>query len=238
METDKIETSLLFQLGQDRRELIQEREMGDCNSDRNNGFQRRRTMKVRYLPAIVIILSLMGVSYAAMDWEITDGSEIIQEGDEYSKVSIYNSAMVEMSGGVVSGIDAYNSSTLTLRGGSVGARGLYTYNSSVVNIHGWTDGLKVVANDSSTVNLFQGNTNGSVNPYGSSTVHIYGTDFDFSVNISSGTLTGKWADETDFSLFFRGETELPSQVILHQVPEPTTLILLLSGIAAIHYKRM
>ncbi len=190
-------------------------------------------MKARYLPVVVIILNLMGLSYAAMDWNITEGTEIIQEGDEYNQVNIYNDAEVDMSGGTVVGIDTYNSSTLTLHDGSVGSWGLYAYNSSIVNIYGWTNGIHIVAIDSSTVNLFQGNTNGSMNPYGSSTVHIYGTDFDFSVNISSGTLTGKWADETDFSLFFRGETELPSQVILHEVPEPASITFLGLGFLGI-----
>ena len=58
MKKDKIETSMLLQLGQDRSGFFQEREMGDCNSNRTHGFQGRLTMKKGGMLRVLIVVFL------------------------------------------------------------------------------------------------------------------------------------------------------------------------------------
>ena len=84
-----------------------------------------------------------------------------------------------------------------------------------------SNNFHIVASGDSVVNIFQGNEYGQLNAYDNSMVHIYGTN----LNFSSSYLTGTWTNGIDFSFYMRGQFELPSQIVFHEVPEPATLLL-------------
>ncbi len=196
--------------------------------------------------------------YAALDWDIQSGTNYITAGDDYYTVWVHNSAELNVSGGHTTYVYPDNNSTLNITGGEiykVESRGesaisisggdidaIYSYDTSTVSVYGWSNSapipsgnsLHIVATDYSIVTIFQGNTNGQLNAYGNSTVHIYGTTFEFSPQY----LTGTWADGTDFSLYMRGQFELPTQIVFHEIPEPATLLLFgLAGLGVCGFRK-
>ena len=94
---------------------------------------------------------------------------VIQEGDIYDKVEVYDTppahTTVNMTGGYVhrpylaTGMFTYDSSMVNISGGWVEA--LETYDSSTVNVTGGyvgSEGRYVISHDRSVVNLFEGGT--------------------------------------------------------------------------------
>lgn len=184
--------------------------------------------------------------HASPDWSINGGINYISEGNNYYKVWVNNDAELNMSGGYATYIFANNYSTVDIVGGEiykVEAKAnskitvssgivdeLYCGETSVVNVHGWSnasspissDCFHIVASQDSVVNLFEGNVAGQLNAYGNSKVHIYGTNLVFTPQYLRGT----WSDGTNFTFYVRGQFELPPQFIFHTIPEPATMLLL------------
>jgi len=167
-----------------------------------------------YKIAILIVIGLAVLGTGDAKGTIiefhTDG--VIEDGDDYLKVSVYGTATVDMGGG------------------SVWTLGLNE--SSVVNIYdGWIDAL--FAGDSSTVNLFGGVIALYVQATEFSTVNIYGYGFE----VTPGGLTGYWLDGTEFSMGTRRTTLPDPHYVL--VPEPATfLVLSLGGLLFVRRKQV
>ncbi len=77
-------------------------------------------------------------------------------------------------------------------------------------------------------------------------IHVYGYDFQYidnpgPIGINGGYLTGYWEDNTYFSIGCRDEPGSWSTyydgVVLHEIPEPTTLLLLTLGAVMLRRKR-
>ena len=151
---------------------------------------------------IVIGLAAWGLDYAEATVIDFYDDGVIEDGDDYLKVSVYGTAMVDMGGG------------------SVSILGLNDW--SIVNIHdGWIDAL--FAGDSSTVNLFGGVIDLYVQATEFSTVNIYGYGFE----VTPSGLTGYWLDGTEFDMRIR-RAHLPDPHYV-LIPEPGTLLLLSLG---------
>jgi hypothetical protein len=169
---------------------------------------------IMYKTAVLIVIGLApwGLDYA--DATVIDFYDdgVIEDGDDYLKVSVYGTAMVDMGGGSVW--------TLALN------------DSSIVNIYdGWVDAL--FAGDSSTVNLFGGVIDLYVQATEFSRVYIYGYGFE----VTPSGLKGYWLDGTEFDMRLR-RTHLPDPHYV-LVPEPGTLLLLsLSGLLFVHRRRV
>lgn len=201
----------------------------------------------KYFMSLGLFLLFVSSIYAASDWTIQSGTNYITENDQYYNVWVNNSAVLNMSGGYTTYIYTNNSSTLHITGGKifkVESQGnsitsisdgdvakIYCYDTSVLNVYGWQNGLGlsdsplIVASGHSVVNIFQGNARGQLNAYDNSIVHIYGKNFNFQSNF----LTGTWVNGTDFSLYMRGQFELPSQIVFHEIPEPTSAAVMILG---------
>ena len=193
----------------------------------------------------------------------TDG--VIQEGDEYVSVGVYNNARVDMTGGIVTNqLTTYDYSTLNALGGLLEA--IVSVEFSTVNLSGVVRIGGMTVEESSAVNMFGGEVDslkilkiGSSNPvnlYGgiisdyllaTSTVNIYGYDFQYNPlagDYGGGQLTGFWLDDMPFSIDLYAVYNPPygatidtwSHVVLREIPEPCTLALLAFG-AIIHLRR-
>jgi len=184
----------------------------------------------------------------------TDG--VIQEGDVYSDVYIYNYATVDMTGGIVTvQLTTYDYSTLNASDGvleAIAADGFSTVNlsgvveinvmsigeSGSVNMFGGNVGSMKAWNHS-TVNLYSGTISDYLLAYGSEdlVISIYGYGFEYDPlagNHQGGQLTGFWLDDTPFSidLYYDDTPGGPvidtwSHIVL--IPEPTTILLLTVG---------
>jgi hypothetical protein len=141
----------------------------------------------------------------------TDGT--IQSGDNYDQVNIWDTAMVNMTGGdVTRWISVFDASTLLLSGGSI--QDLQLSYSGIAVLTG-------------------GNITGTLSTAGTSVVHIYGKNFNFTPNYSNGPgwITGDWADGSSFSIYYRNYEPFPgTHLFLHEIPEPCTLGLVSLGV--------
>jgi len=130
----------------------------------------------------------------------TDGT--IQSGDNYSKIKIYNDITVEMHGGYVGEVTGQSTSIFNMYGGAVG---------SIIT--------------TGSANLYNGVIDTVV---GFGKVNIYGYDFVWTLGETlpqRGVLTGKWENGTSFSINMRDVLPTDTHVVLHVIPEPTTIIL-------------
>jgi hypothetical protein len=181
----------------------------------------------------------------------TDG--VIQEGDVYDYVSVYNNAKVDMSGGIVSEIfTAYSSSTINISGGIINI--LDSWDASILTLVGNPQINELGVSFSGRANIFGGTINflkvGSSNPvnlYGgiisdylraTSTVNIYGYGFQYDPlagDYQGGQLTGFWLDDTPFSIdlyynYKQGGLLIDTYSHIVLIPEPATIFLIGLGV--------
>ena len=178
---------------------------------------------------VIFILIVLGVGN--VQGSIVEFTEdwVIHEGDEYDIVSILNDAIVGMTGSEVWGIHAKESSTFNLFDGV--AHRVYAESSSSIYIYGGTIDRSLNVAGSSTVSLFGGEEFGDVAIFDSEVLKIYGYGFEYQpAGAGSGMLSGYWLDGTPFSGMYLRMLPEPfpgSQIVL--IPEPSTLFLLLLG---------
>ena len=159
-----------------------------------------------------------------------DQSTINISGGYASGASVGENAIINISDNAnVHGINSYG--TLNVYGGTIGQ--LYSWEYSTVNIYDGAIG-SLVPQDSSTLNLHGGLITYLI---AGSTTNIFG--YDLTKTNTGGTygygqVTGFWRDGSSFIIELRG----PGTYI-NLIPEPTTLLLLCSGIFLLrksHYK--
>ena len=214
-------------------------------------------MKTKIITIVTAAVILLGVSEA---WATSisfyeDG--VIQEGDVYDYVGVFNDATVDMTGGIVTIVlSANDQSTVNVSGGVLGRLGSGEF--STLNLSGDMETSELEVHNSSTMSMFGGNVGsmkvGSSNPvnlHGGvisdylkavSTINIYGYGFYYNPlagNYMGGQLTGFWLDDTPFSidLYYEDEPSGPlidtwSHIVL--IPEPVTILLL--GLGAINIR--
>ncbi len=145
----------------------------------------------------------------------TDG--VIQDGNAYNVVRLFDDATVNMTGGVImTYLELFNTSTFNAYGGSMGgASSIRLFDSSVVNLrklevgeaYGWPTTIIELAGEGGTQ---------QINFYG------YGFYYD------NYGLNGYWSDGSKFIFGIR-DAETQSALVFHEVPEPATLLLISLG---------
>ena len=182
---------------------------------------------------------------AVSDWDITSGSALIQDGDEYRIVSVFNDADLTISGGDVSSLGLFNNSISNMSGGSAGDINAFN-NSQIIITNGRSTSIH--AYDSSSVHLHRVERfvvapdiiwTPGVSYSADGEIHYYGYDFEFlTPGPGSGWLTGKWADGTSFQSYLRAIPDPfeSSNIILHVVPEPSGLLMIITGYLLIRRK--
>lgn len=169
-------------------------------------------------------------------------------GGIVDSIGAYDESTVNVSGGTVSSLYAFDSSTVNASGGIVGglsANGTGTVNvfddgrvgsllaqeSGVVNMSGGTvDSLGGI--EFGTVNLSGGFVLDSLGATGSGLINVFGYNLAKTATGGAygyGFLTGEWTDETIFSIDFSAAgTYLRTN--LYEIPEPCTLVLIMTGV--------
>jgi hypothetical protein len=151
-------------------------------------------------------------------------------------LALYDLATLDMSGGTVhEELDAFGSGTLHISGGSMGD--FFVSGSSAISVTGGILGNVFSCGGSCVVDLFGGfrvgwlNTDQSsivnlygghldyLNCYGASTLNVYGYD----LLLTQDHLTGTLADGSPLDVDVGDDY---GRIILHEIPEPSTLLLL------------
>ena len=209
-------------------------------------------MREKIQDILILVFLLPALCNATTVAFYTDG--VIQEGDEYVSVGVYNDATVDMTGGIVTDqLTTYNYSTLNASDGVLEA--IVSVEYSTVNLSGVVIIGGMTVEESATVNMFGGNMDSlkiwsanAANLYGgiisdylkaTSTVNIYGYGFEYNPlagDYRGGQLAGFWLDDTPFSidLYYSDTPGGPiidtwSHITLHEIPEPCTLALMALG---------
>jgi len=194
-------------------------------------------MKTRKGISILLAILLLPVCAKALIVRDFNDHETgtIQTGDYYDQVNVWDSANVSMTGGEVGLLSSYNSSHINVTGGLVSPGWLAAYNNSIVEISGGI--VRTVSLvDSSIMYWSGGNIDGYLAIFDNAVLHVYGKDFLYTPGggYGFGWLSGHWANGSDFTILFRHLSEVfppESSVILHVIPEPCTLLLLIFGAA-------
>ena len=132
--------------------------------------------KVITILVAVILLPVFQLQAIDVDFYIDD---VIESGDNYEVVNVWNDAIVDMSGGYLARLRTHDFSTINIYDGNV-HQGISSLHSSTVNIYGGIltlDYLDILY--SSTLNVYGGGLYVGNSPGFSeaSTVNIYGYDF-------------------------------------------------------------
>jgi len=135
---------------------------------------------------------------------------VIQDGDIYDRVTVWGDAIVVITGGQVSQIVQNDSSEVT-----------------VIDVNGvWWFEL----GDSSTANIYGGDYNILYAPSDNSSFHIYGYGFAVERPSDLWRVTGFWPDGAPLEVLLRRADTYGDHYVLHELPEPTSITLLASGI--------
>ena len=158
---------------------------------------------------IGIVLAVCGAGDAKATIIEFHENAVIQEGDQYDRVSIFGDSIVVMTGGSVGQMVGYDSSTLIIIDGQV---------------EWWFE-----LGDSATAHLYGGTFDLLYAPAADAYFHIYGYDLTLEMPSSRYFLSGYWADGTPFELQLRRADTFGDQYVLHEIPEPTMLTFLVTG---------
>ncbi len=176
-------------------------------------------MKVKPILSVLILVFVVAVSNAGIVTDIYE-DEIVDHSN-YETLEIHDSLD-----------DPPEQTTVTFVTGSEVMR-IHSNDTSIVNIYDGTVGSLVLRN-SSTMNLYGGEINRVLGSSAESTLNVFGTNFLIlngnSTDKPHASLSGTWENGSDFSFHFYRMSEIPDNVVLHEIPEPATVLLLLSGI--------
>lgn len=161
-------------------------------------------------------------------------SNVTVSGGNISRVTPYETSSVSISGGNIGFVTARGTSTVAVSGGHI--NGLLEPNDdSSVTIFGGTV-ARLIPRDDSNVDIFGVRIGDYVGVMRNATLTFHGYDFRAAAGLQlenetvlgDGLLNGKWADGTPWIIDIRYQ-ESGATIQTAIIPEPSALILLLSG---------
>ena len=166
---------------------------------------------------------------------------VIDAGTPNSSVYTWNIANINMTGGTILSLDEFNSSRVNIQAGLI-SQGTSLWNQSQLSLTSGQIGLFLEVHDSAVADLRGGILEGWLYAADDSVVNIYGDGFNYDPlagTKNGGLLTGFWASGQTFSLNLldnlETETITYEHVVLHEIPEPASLLLL--GLGVIFLRR-
>jgi hypothetical protein len=142
-----------------------------------------------------------------------------------AQVGAFEKSIINISGGVLSGAGAFDNGFVYFSGSA---------SSTSLGASKWgqaylLDGIvdHIGASDFGVVNLHGGTVIDFIGAYDSSVVNLFGynlTKTSLGGSYDNGLITGLWIDGSLFSIDLYG-SETHSHIILHEIPEPVSLIL-------------
>jgi hypothetical protein len=178
------------------------------------------------------VLLCCGALAQAIDF-YSNGS--IVEGNNFNVVNVWNAANVNMTGGsVTSFLNLYNNSNFNASGGEI-LNHVVTFDYSSIVFSGGDSYISLTTNDYSTIYVYNGLLSAVIAAFDSSAVNVYGYGFTMTPVGNSYDLTGYFQDGTSFSYYLRDSTY--SRVMLHTVPEPASVAILLLGLLTLRAKK-
>ena len=157
--------------------------------------------------------------------------ETIEDGDVYGTVNIYDTppdqTTVTMTGGDIEYCNIYDTANLNFSGGEILL--VATYNNSKATINASTAGGGFELYDYSQVHLYDAGNFTNVQIFDNAELHVYGYDFSYDPS-TTGTreIYGTWENGQSFKIALRQPSDYDpyTQVILHEIPEPSTISIL------------
>lgn len=158
----------------------------------------------------------------------------------------YNQSTINVGGGTIHTLLSYDFSNVNVFGGF--AYSITAYDTTTVNVFDNANLFSLFAHDSGVVNMSGGITkgigvaeSGTVNLYGglitgisagdSGTINLYGyglSKFLTGGNYGFGFVSGQWQTGIQFYIDL-GSPDTYSHVMLHEIPEPATVLLIAIG---------
>lgn len=180
----------------------------------------------------ILALTLAFLSQSVYSLTIS-GSDIVNINGNESWIYAYDQSMLTAdSGSDIAWLNAYDDSIINVKSAEISW--LYGYDNSIINISaGDISWLKLYSQSEANISYLDDLSWLLVND--ESVVNIYGTSFSY----SNGRLSGTWENGSAFSFWALEESNLtsgnirdilPDNIVLHSVPEPSSLALLVLGL--------
>jgi len=182
-------------------------------------------------------------------------SSILNKTGGTTEVYSYNESTINVGGGTIYTLNSYDSSNINIFGGQT--YHVTVYDTGTVNILDNTNLYTLFAEDSGVVNMSSGIVGrigagefGVVNMSGglvrddlaagdSSVINVYGYNlakFPTGGKIGDGFVLGEWENGITFNFYFYGSNTY-SHIILHEIPEPATILLIVIGSIVLRRRR-
>lgn len=186
------------------------------------------------LMSMIILVNVLCFAKGENKNFLTSGE--INDGDVWDDVGVWNdTTIVDMWGGTVANLCSFDSSTVNVYDGEiVGSagpfyeRGVDTLGGSIINIFGG-DIFGAGSWDSATLNV-RGGTIGFLTA-STGLINVYGVNLaisDSGGQYGDGEVSGNWwSDGSSFAISLYGNAY--DQTVLHEIPEPFSLLLFSFG---------
>jgi len=160
---------------------------------------------------------------------LLDESTLNISNGDVSTINTYESSRVNAFGGSIHSLDARDTSTINIYS-SVQVDSVSTYASGVINMQGGiVDHIGIGA--SGVLNLSGGSIITRISTVDFGIVNVYGYGLgktNTGGGYGYGYIYGSWESTNAFTVDF-GNSDTYSSVILHEIPEPSTLMFVIGG---------
>ena len=180
---------------------------------------------------IAILIATASVTQGAILDIYAD--DTIQNGDVYDTVNIYDSldvppvqTTVDMTGGDISYLNVYDTANFNCYDGDLSF--LYVYENAAATINNLNYIASIELHNNASLYMHGGVSSVSIQIFDDAELHVYGYDFEYDPSIiGTNSITGFWENGESLEILLRQPSDYDpyTQVILHEIPEPTTFLL-------------
>ncbi len=173
------------------------------------------------------------LAYNQSTINVSGGTIFTLHSHDFSNVNVF--------GGQVNSITAYDTSTINVLD-NANLFALFAHDSGVINMTGGVS-RSIVVSEFGMVNLSGGFISDGLGANDSGLINVYGYNlakFSTGGNYGFGFVSGQWQTVIPFGIPFNialGSPDTYSRIILYQIPEPATVLLLCLGNLLVRKRR-